>query len=927
MRIVRSILLATLLTTGVSTAIVVSTPHTAQAQDTLGEAERLYAQANAQIKASQLRDAYQSLQQALPLFRSAQNQPGEAKTLESLGIVLFVAGQQAKGVDYLQQSLKIVQAIGLTQNELRLLGNLGSAYTGAKDYATARKYLEPRLLLARNLKNVQAEGETLDKLAGIYASEGDYPKALSFFQQYLVILGKQPDRKAEMETLANVGKLQVILKNYPKAIDAFNQSLTLSRTLSDRKAEIDALSGLGKTYVESENFSSALPYFQKAVETARGIQDAKRELFALQDLASTYYFLGAFANSAGLYVQSLQIAQKNQAQKQELTAWNGLGSSMYQIGNLKGAIDYYKHSLEVARALKDRSAEGKALGNLGLAYAELGEDYPTAISYFEQDLAIARELKTRLAEGQALAFLGKIYLQLEDYQKAKDYNRKSAEILGSLNYSRGEGLAYVNLGISLLKLGNFAESETALRKSVAVLEPLQSKVGGDKADALRVSLFEQQQRSYSGLQQVLIAQNKPNEALEIAERGRARPFAELLSDRSSGKAASASMSISQIQQVAKELNTTLVEYSTITDFVKVNSKSQLNIAELFIWVIQPTGKVSFKRVDLRPVLKDGNTTLESLVRSSRESLGVTGRGGIRIASANRPTELGNLNQLHKLLIEPITELLPKESGANVVFFPQGSLFLVPFATLKGSTGSYLLERITPTFAPSIQVLQLNHQAAVRGASTTPSEVLVMGNPKMPSVQSSGDQKPIQLASLPGAELEANQVASLLKTQAVTGAQATKAFLLPRMARSRIIHLATHGLLDDSIVASLSIPGQIAFAPSGQDNGLLSAGEVSNLKLNADLVVLSACDTGRGRILGDGVFGLSRAFISAGAHSLIVSLWSVPDAPTAFLMSEFYRNLQSNNNKAAALRQAMLTTMKRNPDPKDWAAFVLLGEAQ
>lgn len=924
MRLTRAILLATLLSVGVSTTLSIPTLYAVQAQDTSSEAERLYVQANSQIKANQLRDAYQSLQQALPLFRSAQNQPGEAKTLETLGIVLFVAGQPAKGVDYLQQSLKIVQAIGLSINELRLLGNLGSAYTSAKDYTTARKYLEPRLILARNLKNTEAEGETVDKLASTYASEGNYPKALSLFQQYLVILGKQPNRKAEMETLANVGKLHLLLKTYPKALNAFQESLNLAGTLNDRKAEIVALLGLGEVYSENESFSNALPYFQRAIETARAIQDRNKELIALQDLASTYYALGAYANSASLYYQSLQIAQKNQIPRKELTAWNGLGNSMYQVGDLKSAADYYKHSLEVARALKDRSAEGQALGNLGLTYAELGDDYPTAIRYFEQDVAIARDLKMPFAEGQALAFLGKVYLQLEDYTKARDYNRKSAEILGALKYSRGEGLSYVNLGVALFKLGNFSESEKALRKSIAVLEPLQAKVSGDKADTLRVSLFEQQQRSYSALQQVLIAQNKPNEALEIAERGRARPFAELLAERSFAKFASNSMSISQIQQVSKELNTTLVEYATITDLIKVNNKSQLKVSELFIWVIQPTGKISFKRVDLRPILQDGSNTLESLVRSSRESLGVAGRGGIRVAAANKPTELGNLNQLHKLLIEPIAELLPKQSGANVVFVPQESLFLVPFSALKSATGPYVLESYTSSLSPSIQILQLNHQLAKRGASTLPSEVLVMGNPQMPSVPDE-NQKPIQLAALPGAELEANQVASLLKTQAIIGAQATKAFLLPKMTRSRIIHLATHGLLDDSI-AGLSIPGKIAFAPSGQDNGLLSADEVSNLKLNADLVVLSACDTGRGRILGDGVFGLSRAFMSAGAHSLVVSLWSVPDAPTAFLMSEFYRNLR-NGNKAAALRQAMLTTMKRNPDPKDWAAFVLLGEAQ
>ena len=100
-----------------------------------------------------------------------------------------------------------------------------------------------------------------------------------------------------------------------------------------------------------------------------------------------------------------------------------------------------------------------------------------------------------------------------------------------------------------------------------------------------------------------------------------------------------------------------------------------------------------------------------------------------------------------------------------------------------------------------------------------------------------------------------------------------------------------------------------------------------MNLSAELVVLSACDTGRGRITGDGVIGLSRSLISAGVSSVIVSSWSVPDAPTAYLMTKFYRNLQQNPDKAQALRQAMLTTMKQHPDPIDWAAFTLIGEAK
>ncbi|MEH1986367.1 MAG: CHAT domain-containing protein [Nostoc sp.] len=101
-----------------------------------------------------------------------------------------------------------------------------------------------------------------------------------------------------------------------------------------------------------------------------------------------------------------------------------------------------------------------------------------------------------------------------------------------------------------------------------------------------------------------------------------------------------------------------------------------------------------------------------------------------------------------------------------------------------------------------------------------------------------------------------------------------------------------------------------------------------MKLNADLVVLSACDTALGQITGDGVIGLSRSLITAGTPSVIVSLWSVPDAPTAELMTEFYRNWRERKlDKAQALRQAMLKTMENHPNPKDWAAFTLIGEAE
>jgi CHAT domain-containing protein len=275
-----------------------------------------------------------------------------------------------------------------------------------------------------------------------------------------------------------------------------------------------------------------------------------------------------------------------------------------------------------------------------------------------------------------------------------------------------------------------------------------------------------------------------------------------------------------------------------------------------------------------------------------------------------------LQQLHKLLIEPIAQFLPTDPNSRVIFIPQASLFLVPFAALQDESGKYLIEKHTILTAPAIQVLELTNK---QRQQVSGKDVLVVGNPTMPEI----GEPPTQLPSLPEAEREAQAIASLLKTKALTGNLATKPAILQQLAQSRIVHLATHGLLDD--FKGQGVPGAIALAPSGNDSGLLTSSEILDLKLNAELVVLSACDTGRGRITGDGVIGLSRLLITAGVPSVIVSLWSVPDAPTASLMTEFYRQMLQNPDKAQSLRSAMLTTMKQHPNPRDWAGFTLIGE--
>jgi CHAT domain-containing protein len=553
-------------------------------------------------------------------------------------------------------------------------------------------------------------------------------------------------------------------------------------------------------------------------------------------------------------------------------------------------------------------------------------DTAKVIDCHQQRLAIYRELGEPVDEIYTLVDLGKVYANQGDNAKASDYYLQSwailrkyknpQEIASEAAQEISASLLWWFLGKTLFESGHLAEAKEALLADIQYQESRLTSFPGN--DATRVKLTDELfSRSYQLLQRIFVAQGQFEAALEMAERGRSRAFLQLLAERLASsekqptevihRISTRPPTIEQIRQVAKEQNATLVEHSIVDE-------------KLYIWSIKPTGEVGFKQVDLKSL----GISLQDLVTRSRESIGVGGRS-LELSFEPGLNQTDRLKQLHKLLIEPIAQYLPTDPNQRVIFIPQNELFLIPFAALQDVSGKYLIEKHTILTAPSIQVLQLTRQ---KRQGVSGDGVLVVGNPTMPSVTTDLGKPPQVLFSLPGAEKEATAIAQLLNTKALTGNQAPKAAVLAKLSNARIIHLATHGLLDD--FKGLGVPGAIALAPDGTgelNDGLLTASEILDLKLNAELVVLSACDTGRGRVTGDGVIGLSRSLITAGVLSVIVSLWSVPDAPTASLMTKFYQNLQKNPDKAQALRQAMLTTMQSHPNPRDWAAFTLIGEAQ
>ncbi|NER51081.1 MAG: CHAT domain-containing protein [Symploca sp. SIO1A3] len=603
------------------------------------------------------------------------------------------------------------------------------------------------------------------------------------------------------------------------------------------------------------------------------------------------------------------------------------------------------------------------------------QEYQAALESYRQALEIYQDFDLGSSE-TALQGMAKAYLLMEDYPQAIAIFEQLVAANTEEDFTPALSPALSNLALAFFLSGELQQAEEALKQAIVGWEEIRAL---QDEDLNKITLLEQQAYSYRLLQKVLVAQNKPEEALLVAEQSRARSLVEQFVENS-GSTPTPPPTVERIQQIAQATNSTIVEYSLVGSELRVFGNEPRDETDLYIWVVQPNGVISFRQVDLRQFSEESLTELVTQART--RSLGVRGRGIVVVETNNARTNIVNtspyeLKQLYQLLIAPIADLLPQNPSDRVTFVPQEAIFLVPFAALTDSTGKHLIEKHTLLSAPSIQVLALTQQQRQRLQGSGNQNRLVVGNPTMPTLPAQGDNPPQQLSSLPGAEQEALAIASLLNldTQLLTGNQATKAAVVSLMPQKRIIHLATHGLLDldnnlqefgptsdtnvpsaresgvfitpgaitvgsnvfiggvpaEQVLANeevlrVSLPGAIALAPSGDDHGFLTAKEILDLQLNnTELVVLSACDTGRGRITGEGVVGLSRAFIATGVPSVIVSLWAVPDAPTSSLMTEFYRQLQQTSDKAQALRQAMLITKKQYPQPRDWAAFTLIGE--
>ena len=656
-----------------------------------------------------------------------------------------------------------------------------------------------------------------------------------------------------------------------KNIDDLEKHLTKAKTNSNKKEEEDTYKKLGK-----DNFS--LSDFQKAIN---------------------------------YHNQHLSIAKEVGDRVGEGRAYGNLGHAYHFLDNFEQAMKYFRQQLSIAKEVGDRIAAGCAYGSLGMVYHSLG-DFEQAIEYLNYTLSIAKGAGKRVVEGRAYCYLGNAYSSLNEFQQAIEYFRQYLCITEEVGDKFHEGDAYYRLGISLEKLGCWNEALFHFITSVEILDAVRASCISE--DSLKISFRDLSKGAYTCLWRVLIMLQLTDEALYAAEKGRAQALVDAL--KINYGLTSLSLKSNESEE---ELTIILKKIPVLTVFLAVQEKI------INMWVLRKERKAIFRQTELK--VEDAHqdyfallleTTLKNIragidVRCENRSLDKRRDNHTSRTEKDEPSHktIDCFKPLYDAVIGPIEDLL---DGDELIVVPDGALSLAPWAALSES----LRIRTVPSLTSLKFIIDSPDEYHCK------SGALLVGDPCLKKVTNKWGN-PIY-DELTYAKKEVEMIGEILKCEPLTGEAATKQEVLRRIGSVALVHIAAHGSKETGAIALAPDP-RWESTNSEEEEYLLKISDVQAVKLRARLVVLSCCHSGQGEVSSEGVVGIARAFLFAGARSVVGSLWAIDDEATMEFMKSFYQHLRGGESTSTALQRAMKCL--RNSDnfsaPKYWAPFVLIGD--
>ncbi len=926
-----------------------------------------------------LRQSIGKYEEALPLYRAAGKRQDEAHTLATVGHVRAQLGEHRRALDYYQQSLPLYREIGDRSGEANALISIANISSAQRDYRKALEFHNQALPLHRQAGDRRGEAAALNNIARAYVSLEDYAKALDFHRQAFSVYRALDDGRGQASALSSAGAIHTLRGEYSQALDSYHQALALYRALGDRRGEAVALNLLGQVYKSLGDYQKSLDFHQQALALHRAAGDRNGEAGALHNLGAVYVSLGEYRQALDSFNQALALLRAAGNRRSEASTLNGIAAVHTVMDEHQKALDVYQQALPLARAAGNRRGEAAALNNIGRTYFSLGE-YPKSLDFHQQALGLIRAAGDRRGEAQMRYNLARAQRARGDLAAARSQVEEAIRLVESLRHEVSVQEQRASLFASVR---NFFELEIDL-----LMQQHKQKPSGEfVAAALETS---ERARARGLLELLAEARVDLRQGADPALLERERELQRSLDDKAERQTQllSGRHTPEQAAAAAKEVESLLTEYQQVQAQIRAGSPRYAALTQpklLSAKEIQqqvPEGDTLLleyalgeERSYLWAVTHDSITSHELPKRAEIEAAARKFYELAKKAEAENAQAAAAAADLSRMLLAPVADRLQSK---RLVIVPDGVLHYIPFASLPkpgaGNWGAGTKEKNNQPPAPNPRPLIVDHEVVtlpsasvlaelrrdLSGRKPAPGAVAVFADPvfsrddpRLKSGNRTPETETQPLASdlersirdvglsgggagfprLPFSRREAEAIIAVAPQRQWARSldfQASRtAATNDDLGNYRIIHFATHGLLNSRHPELSGIVLSLVDRQGQPQNGFLRFHEIYNLKLPAELVVLSACQTGLGKeIRGEGLVGLTRAFMYAGAARVAASLWKVDDAATAELMKRFYRGMFDKRLRpAAALREAQIGMWRQERwrAPYFWAAFVIQGE--
>jgi CHAT domain-containing protein/Tfp pilus assembly protein PilF len=826
----------------------------------------------------------------------------EAETLTVKG----TADALREAIPKYERALTAWRALNEVASEQDTLTDLAGTYQLLRDNPNARRYYSTALTSFRATGNRRRESLTLNNLGLIDNDYGEYQSALDHFNQALTLFRQQKSRGNEATTLASIGLVHSRLGQPEKALDFYTQALTVYRELGIRNGEAIALHGLGQIHTTLRDYQKALDYYTQALPLFRSGRNQRREAQVLGSLGSVYAVLGDRERARANLTEALSISRTTGERGIEAQALHGLAVVDEMDGDRVAAAKHFTEALNLRRVLGDRAGEANSLAALARLSRAAGR-LQDARAQIERSIERIESLRTAVARQE----LRSSYLasKQDEYEFYVDLLMQLHRTDPSIGYAT-LALEAADRARARSLLDVLAEARAEIRKDVSadLLErerALQAELNAKENARIQVLGGRHTDADAAAIQRDVDALLTSYQEIQARIRSASPRYAALTEPRRLNADNLGSRF---------DADTLLLEYA-------------LGEQRSFLWVVTAETLQSFEL--------PGRADIEKPARRLHELLG---RGPQRVIR----TQIGLASaELSRMLLAPVAPLM---RGKRLLVVTTGVLQYVPFAMLPDpsaqDTSQPLVVDHEISYLPSASMLAVlhdderTHQRAPRTIAVIADPVFDKSDPRTGGAAPPRAAQPdaMRFERLVFSRREAETIEALVPAseafEAVDFAASRATATSRALGDYRIVHFATHTVINSAHPELSGIVLSLVDEKGASQDGFLRAHEIYNLRLGADLVVLSGCQTALGQeIRGEGLIGLTRGFMYAGVPRIVASLWNVRDAVTSELMQRFYRGLlQKRLTPAAALRAAQVSMWReaRWSAPYQWAGFVLQG---